>query len=247
MRKFELVEQSGISFAPSKIGPVFGDFNGDGFPDLFVPQDGQCRLYLGDGKGRFTDVSARALPMPISGATSAACGDIDNDGKLDLIVGRLRGPNRFLRNKGDGTFEDASEEIGLNRRIYNSQAVCLADLNGDGTLDMIFNNENQSGVVLLGNPALYNKRVPVMVNVTGAEGVIGSRVQVRGAKGLLLATQEISGGAGRHQPPAQVRFALEPGSYRVHVRFSSGVVREQDVTVVRQPVRLKIDASQEAP
>ena len=140
--------QSGISFAPGKIGPVFGDFNGDGIPDLFVPQHGQCKLFRGDGKGRFVDVTAQAgaLSQPIAGATSAAWGDVDNDGHLDLVIGCLRGPNLYFRNKGDGTFEDCTEELGLHRKIYNTQAVCLADLNGDGTLDMIFNNENHRKV-----------------------------------------------------------------------------------------------------
>src|SRR5262249_51502701 len=154
----------GIVYQPGKVGPVFGDFDNDGHPDLFVPQQGTCKLFHNDGKGHFTDVTAKAgdLAKPVGQATCAAWGGFDNDGHLDLVVGCLRGPNRYFRNRGDGTFEDASERIGLHQRIFNTQAVCLVDLNNDGVLDMVFNNEGQESAVLLGNPELVAKRTPVV-------------------------------------------------------------------------------------
>ena len=51
----------------------------------------------------------------------------------------------------------ATEALGLNQRIFNTQALCLVDLNRDGVLDMVFNNEGQESAVLLGNPALAKK------------------------------------------------------------------------------------------
>ena len=88
--------QGSLAFpsTPEKVGPVFGDFDNDGFPDLFVPQKNGCKLFKNDGKGRFTDVTAKAgdLAGNFGWATSAAWGDFDNDGKLDLLVGCLKGP-----------------------------------------------------------------------------------------------------------------------------------------------------------
>src|SRR5262249_15359468 len=119
---FVVSRDSGIAYKPGKVGPIFGDFDGDGHPDLFVPQNGQSKLFKNDGKGRFTDVTAKAgaLANLSAWATSAAWGDLDNDGHLDLVIGCLHGPNRYLRNKGDGTFEDLTDAVGLSQRIFNS-------------------------------------------------------------------------------------------------------------------------------
>ncbi|HMF12786.1 MAG TPA: VCBS repeat-containing protein, partial [Gemmataceae bacterium] len=211
---FVEVKDSGIVYRPGKVGPVFGDYDGDGHPDLFAPQAGGCKLFKNDGKGHFTDVTkAAGLDGDLGLATCAAWGDLDNDGHLDLVVGCLRGPNRFFRNKGDGTFEDASEAIGLHQRIFNTQAVCLVDLNNDGALDVIFNNEGQESCVLLGDPEFARKRTPVTVQVAGNDGVVGSFVQVRDGDGKLHGTRTIALSEGRGGQAAPLaRFALAPGS-----------------------------------
>jgi len=242
--KFVEAKDSGIVIAPGKAGLVFGDFDNDGNLDLFVAQKSGCKLYKGDGKGQFTDVTKRstALAEFDGWATSAAWGDFDNDGHLDLLVGCLNGPNRFFRNRGNGTFEDATDKIGLDQRIFNSQAVCLVDLNNDGMLDMVFNNEGQESAVLLGNPEMAKKRAPVAITIAGKDGVIGSRVQILDKLDKLVGMHELSGGDGRGgQHPLLARFALDPGTYRVLVRYSSGVSRSQEITVAGTMVRCRID------
>jgi hypothetical protein len=240
---FVIAKDSGITYKPGKVGPVFGDYNNDGYPDLFVPQNGTCKLFQNDGKGHFTDVTKPAgLYKEIGRAVCAAWGDFDNDGHLDLVVGCLRGINRYFRNKGDGTFEDATAKIGLNQRVYNTQAVCLVDLNNDGVLDMVFNNEGQESCVLLGDPARAAKKTPVTMQIAGKEGVTGSRVRVVGKGKKTLATQEISGGDGRGgQRAPHAHFALRPGKYLVEVRYSSGVKRRKEILVASAPLRGVID------
>jgi hypothetical protein len=240
---FVEAKDCGIAYRAGRIGPVFGDFDNDGRPDLFVPQPDGCKLFHNEGDGRFTDVTAKAgLASLQAHTTCTAWGDVDNDGRLDLVVGCLRGPNLFLRNKGDGTFEDASESIGLEQRIFNTQAVCLVDLNGDGALDVVFNNEGQESCVLLGNPERAAKQTPITLQIKGKTGVIGSRVRVLDGAGKLMGSHFVSGGDGRGgQAAPSARFALAPGKYRVEVQYSHGERRAQEITVASTHLRAVVE------
>lgn len=233
----------GVSFSTGRVSPAFGDYDGDGRPDLVVPQKGGVKLFHNDGKGRLIDVTVKAGLGSFGGwATSACWGDFDNDGHLDLLLGCFRDCNRLFRGKGDGTFEDVSDAVGLTQKRYNSHAVALVDLNNDGSLDAVFNNEGQESVVLLGSPRA-GKRVPVALTVAGSAGVLGSRVEVRSSAGRLLGSCYLSGGEGRGGQSAPIaRFALTPGTYTVQVRLSSGQLRTQNLTVGTDPVRTQIAA-----
>lgn len=230
---FVPAKDCGIAYHTGKTGPIFGDYDNDGQPDLFVPQPDGCKLFHNDGTGRFSDVTDKAgLKSSSFCATCAAWGDMDNDGRLDLIVGCLRGPNRFFRNKGDGTFEDATNAIGLGQRIFNTQAVGLVDLNNDGMLDAVFNNEGQESCVLLGNPEFAAKRTTVTLHVKGKIGIIGSRVIVYDKDGKRSGTHTISGGDSRGgQAAPTARFALLPGKYRVEWLLSNGERRGKEIVV----------------
>lgn len=231
---------AGLNFATPRAAPVFGDFDDDGHADLLAPSKAGLKLFRNDGTGRFREVTSASGDLTkVAHVTGAAWGDIDNDGKLDLILGCFKGPNRFLRNRGDGTFEDATDRIGLGGRIFNTQAVTCVDLNGDGQLDFVFNNEGQDSTILLGSGALASgKRVPLTLRLQGTKGLIGSKVQVVSKDGKTVAAQEISGGDGRGgQQSPLARFALEPGTYQVQLRLSSGVVRNREFSIAESPVR----------
>jgi len=148
---FVEARDSGISFQSGQITPVFADFDGNKTADLFVPQrTGGSLLFRNDGKGHFADATPTAGNL--GDGTSAVWADFNNRGKPDLLIGCLRGPNRYLRNNGDGTFADATDEIGFYQRIFNTRGLCAVDLNKDGVLDLVLNNEGQESSVLMGDP-----------------------------------------------------------------------------------------------
>jgi hypothetical protein len=145
---------SGIAYRAGGAIPAFGDCNGDGRPDLFVPQaNAPGRLFLNDGAGHFRDVTERSgdLAKPLGLATCAVWSDFCQRGRADLLVGCVRGPNRYFRNNGDGTFTDAGDEIGLYRGIYNTSSMCVLDVNQDGVTDLIMGNMGSESALLLGS------------------------------------------------------------------------------------------------
>lgn len=152
---FVQAKDPGLAYKPEGVTPAFGDFNGDKSPDLFVAHPEGCKLFANNGRGQFTDATAaaKAFAKPIGRAACAAWADLHNQGRPDLVVGCLRGPNRFFRNNGDGTFTDATDEIGFYQRIFNTRGLCALDINTDGVLDLVLSNEGQASAVLLGNPA----------------------------------------------------------------------------------------------
>ncbi|HVV99246.1 MAG TPA: VCBS repeat-containing protein, partial [Planctomycetaceae bacterium] len=147
-------KDSGIQITPSRLQPMFGDVNGDGKPDLLVPHANGLRLFQNQGAGKFADATARAGALgQVTGKPGCAVFvETAPAGKWDIVVGGLGSPNRYLRNTGTGVFADATVEMGLQQRVFNTRGVSVVDLNKDGAPDMVFNNEGQESAVLLGKP-----------------------------------------------------------------------------------------------
>jgi hypothetical protein len=128
------------------LGATAGDFNNDGWPDLYVTSGGaltggnragQHRLYRNNGDGTFTDVATAAgvnQSSPISPiATGAAFGDYDLDGDLDLFVCTWEGydGNRLFRNDGNETFTDVTLAAGIEQDLFFGFSPRFVDMNGD--------------------------------------------------------------------------------------------------------------------
>lgn len=127
-------------------GLAWGDYNGDGRPDLYVvnfparagetaPGEGRSRLFRNDG-GRFTDVTDPAGVGNDGGfGMGATWVDYDGDGRLDLFVTNYGGPNRLYRNMGDGTFEEVAARAGL-ALVGWSTGAAWGDFDRDGHIDL---------------------------------------------------------------------------------------------------------------
>ena len=165
----EVSHAGGISGRGYAMGVAVGDYNNDGYPDVFVTRLGRNSLDRNNGDGSFTDVtrqSGLATDKPLW-STSAAWFDYDRDGWLDLIVLHFAdfdpsrhcrgadgkeeycGPETFrgvvptlYHNNGDGTFTDVTAKAGINYSGRGWGVVC-ADLTGDGWPDIYVANDEE--------------------------------------------------------------------------------------------------------
>jgi hypothetical protein len=119
-------------------GVAVGDFDGDGYDDIyFVNQLGKNALYRNRGDGTFDDVTDRAgVGLGDRICVGATFVDYDNSGRRSLFVTSTRGGNVLFRNKGDGTFEDVTKEAGV-AHVGHSQAGIFFDYDADGYLDLL--------------------------------------------------------------------------------------------------------------
>ena len=149
MVEFEDVsELAGISYQGFSWGSAWGDFNGDGWPDLWTSNHGKTpNLYLNNGNGSFTDISPqlnleRFVGRDIHGSSWA---DFDNDGDQDLIIltgaerGVGSGSNIFLINH-QGNLEDNASFFGLDYPLGRGRTPLWFDYDKNGLLDIILAN-----------------------------------------------------------------------------------------------------------
>jgi hypothetical protein len=162
------------------MGVAVGDYDNDGFPDLFVLGYRRCILYHNNGNGTFSDVTLRAgVENPGRWASSAAWFDYDNDGRLDLVIANYvdwspernfycgdRGsgmrsychpddfhgqPPTLYHNNGDGTFTDVSKSSGIGSKGGNGLGVVTFDYDNDGWQDIFVANDHMPNFLFRNN------------------------------------------------------------------------------------------------
>ncbi|MFO0952276.1 MAG: FG-GAP-like repeat-containing protein [Isosphaeraceae bacterium] len=135
---------AGVAGPVATQGAAWGDYDNDGWVDLYVPGEydterpdirNRDRLYHNNRDGTFTDVADRAGVRNERFGKGSDWGDFDDDGDLDLYVSNLGQPNRLYRNNGDGTFTDVAAELKVSEPIH-SFACWFWDYDNDGRLDL---------------------------------------------------------------------------------------------------------------
>jgi len=165
----DVTQRAGVLGNAYGMGVAVGDYDGDGFPDLYITQYPNSILYHNNGDGTFTDVTAKAGVAAPGWATSAVWFDYDNDGRLDLFVCRfvdyskakvkfcgdlITGERHYcipsiydpmpcwlFHNNGDGTFTDVSRESGIGQSRAKAWGAVAADLDNDGRMDLYVTND----------------------------------------------------------------------------------------------------------
>ncbi len=164
----DVTEQAGVGYVGYGMGVAVGDYDNDGYQDLYVTNFGHNVLYHNNGNGAFTDVTRQAGVDDVRWSTSAAWVDFDGDGYLDLFVANyvdftVKGnkrcyaptgerdyctpaiyrpvPARLFRNLGNGRFQDVTLSVGIGSALGPGLGVVCADFNGDGWLDIFVAND----------------------------------------------------------------------------------------------------------
>jgi len=164
----DVTEKAGLQGMGYAMGVAVGDYDNDGYEDLYVTGYGSNKLYHNNGDGTFSDVTSQAGVGGSGWSTSPAWVDLDNDGLLDLVVLRymewdfddiwcgerkegLRAyctPDAFrpisplvYHNEGNGHFTEVSQKLGLSKQ-GKGLGIAVADYDGDGRIDLFFANDS---------------------------------------------------------------------------------------------------------
>jgi hypothetical protein len=165
----DVTEKAGVPGGTFGMGVAVGDFDNDGWPDLFVTSYGKCILYKNNRNGTFSDVTEAAGVATPGWTTSAVWFDYDNDGKLDLFVcsfvdyspeHRLACGNNALgkyyyciprpflpttsflyHNNGNGTFTEVGKNSVIGKTKGKALGVVATDINNDGRMDLFVAND----------------------------------------------------------------------------------------------------------
>ncbi len=168
----DVTAKAGLTGSGYGVTAAAGDFDNDGFTDLYVVSVGESHLFRNRGNGTFEDVTVRAGVGHKGTGIGAVFADFDNDGHLDLFLANYLTfdptyrlyfqpdgfpsalaykpeANVLYRNRGDGTFEDVSEKSGI--RVAGHRAMCVTafDADLDGHQDLYISNDLSPNLLLM--------------------------------------------------------------------------------------------------
>jgi hypothetical protein len=171
----DVTAQAGVGGKGFGMGVTVGDYDNDGFEDIYVTNWNSSILYHNNGDGTFTDVTAKAGVENPHFGVGAAWFDYDRDGKLDLYVGnylqfdpnaKMRyfsadafpgpldyegTPDRLFHNNGDGTFTDVSRKAGIANPLGRAMGVTTGDFDNDGWPDVYVANDTMESYMYHNN------------------------------------------------------------------------------------------------
>ena len=185
----DVTQQAGVPGKGFAMGVTVGDYDNDGFEDIYITNWNSAILYRNNGDGTFTDVTEKAGVQNNFWGVGAAFLDYDRDGKLDLFVGNylnfdphakkpfypaeaFAGPldfegqsNRLFHNNGDGTFTDVSVAAGIADPPGRAMGVTVGDFDNDGWPDIYVANDQMESYLYRNNHDATFTNVAIDQNV----------------------------------------------------------------------------------
>lgn len=259
-KKFEEVAvRAGTAFnhtgeATSSMAVAFGDYDGNGLPDLFVSDESYNALYTNLGDGRFSDFAGQAGIAALSGqytGWASAFIDYDNNMLLDIFtvngdIQHLYGQeDQVFENQGDGRFKDVSVNLGAYfREEYVGRGACFGDLDNDGDIDAFIMVLDDKPVVLRNDSGNAMNWILIgLVGTTSNRDGVGAKVSVKtGDKVQVSEKKSGSGylsqndprlhfGLGAHTTIEQIRIVWPSGKVQIleHVAANQIITIEEGV------------------
>ena len=199
LRFTDVTEEAGIASRGYGMGVAAGDYDNDGWIDIYTTRFGPNQMFRNRGDGTFTDVTAETGTGDPGLSVPATFFDYDRDGRLDLFVGNYLNysiethwqcyaqsgpadycppevsppqPDRLYRNRGDGTFADVTFEAGMGREYGPGLGASAADYDNDGWLDLFVANDQQDNQLWINQrDGTFRNRALLWGTAFGATGV----------------------------------------------------------------------------
>jgi len=187
----DVTDKAGVGGGTFGMGASAGDYDGDGWTDLYVTSYGRNLLYHNNGDSTFKDVTEKAGVADPGWSTCSVWFDYDNDGKLDLFVssfvlynremscGNNRlgkvyyciprvfkpQPSHLFHNNGNGTFTDVSEVMGIAASPGKSFGVVATDVNNDGFMDLFVANDTMPNFLFINRAGRKFEEIGLLAGV----------------------------------------------------------------------------------
>ncbi|MEZ4702117.1 MAG: FG-GAP-like repeat-containing protein [Rhodothermales bacterium] len=191
----EVTASAGLAVDRSSMGVAWGDYDNDGWPDVYVTNIDQGNLFRNRGDGTFEEVTAAAGAGRNGMSWGVVFADFDNDGDQDLFLANTSsfdGRASFLYENRDGVFVDVAADAGA-AMTTDTYGVAAGDFNNDGRVDLFLADESGQNRLLLNETAAGNYVALRLEGVSANRSAVGARI--RAVAGGVARYRTVDGGS----------------------------------------------------